>query len=83
MNNKSTLIDIEVYDTFENKFSPDQQKIISLKLNETFYGFDYTFSEDKIKINITGLIPYLYPIILKDDSSKIISNITTVEVLEK
>ena len=30
MNNKSTLIDIEVYHTFENKFSPDQQKIISL-----------------------------------------------------
>ena len=30
MNDKWTLIGIEVYDTFENKFSPDQQKIISL-----------------------------------------------------
>ena len=42
MNNKSTLIDIEVYDTFENKYT-DKQKIISLKLNKTFHGIDYTF----------------------------------------
>ena len=42
-----------------------------------------TFSEDKTQINITGLIPGLYPIILKDDSSQIISNIATVKVLEK
>ena len=50
MNNKSILIGIEVYDIFENKFNPDQQKIIPLKLNETFHGLDYTFSEDKSQI---------------------------------
>ena len=81
--NKSTIIGIEVYDSFENKFSPDQQKIIPLRLNESFNGLDYSFSKDNAKINITGLIPGLYPIIIKDDSSQILSNIATIEVFEK
>ena len=83
MNNKSTILGIEVFDTYDNKFSPDQQKIIPLRLNESFYGLDYSFSENKTKINITGLVPGLYPIIIKDDSSQILSNIATIEVFEK
>ena len=83
MNNKSTLLGIEVYDTFDNKFNPDQQKIIPLKLNESFYGLDYTFYKNKTYINITGLVPGLYPIIIKDDRSEILSNIATIEVFEK
>ncbi len=53
----------------KNKFRPYQKKIIPLKLNKTFHGLDYTFSEDKTQINIIWLISGLYPIILKDDSS--------------
>ena len=83
MNNKSTILGIEVYDSFDNKFSPDQQKIIPLRLNESFYGLDYSFSKDNTKINITGLIPGLYPVIIKDETSQILSNIATVEVFEK
>ena len=83
MNNKTTTIGIEVYDNFDNKFSPDQQKIIPLRLNETSYGLDYSFSENNTKINITGLIPGLYPIIIKDETSEILSNIATIEVFEK
>jgi hypothetical protein len=83
MNNKSTILGIEVYDSFDNKFSPEQQKIIPLKLNESFYGLDYSFSQNKTYINITGLVPGLYPIIIKDDRSEILSNIATIEVFEK
>ena len=83
MNNKSTILGIEVYDTFENKFTPDQQKIIQLRLNESFNGLDYSFSKDNTHINITGIIPGLYPIIIKDESSQILSNIATIEVFEK
>ena len=83
MNNKSTILGIEVYDSFENKFSPDQQKIIPLRLNESFYGLDYSFSKENTQINITGLVPGLYPIIIKDDYSQILSNIATIEVFEK
>ena len=83
MNNKSTMLGIEVYDTFDNKFNPDQQQIIPLKLNESFYGLDYSFSKNKTYINITGLVPGLYPIIIKDDRSEILSNIATIEVFEK
>ena len=83
MLNKSTTLGVEVYDTYDNKFSPDQQRIIPLRLNESFYGLDYSFSKNNTQINITGLIPGLYPIIIKDDSSQILSNIATIEVFEK
>ena len=83
MNNKSTILGIEVFDSFENKFSEDQQKIIPLKLNESFYGIDASFSKDNTKINITGLNQGLYPIIVKDDSSNIMSNIATIEVFDR
>ena len=83
MNNKSTVLGVEVYDSFENKFSEDQQKIIPLRLNESFYGLDASFSHDNTKINITGLIQGIYPIIVKDDSSNIMSNIATIEVFDR
>ena len=83
MNNKTTTLGIEVYDSYDNKFSPDQQKIIPLRLNESFYGLDYSFSKNNTQINITGIVPGLYPIIIKDDSSQILSNIATIEVFEK
>ena len=83
MNNKSTILGIEVYDSFENKFTEDQQKIIPLRLNESFYGLDVSFSKDNTKLNVTGLIQGLYPIIVKDDSSEITSNIATIEVFDK
>ena len=83
MNNKSTVLGIEVFDSFENKFSEDQQKIIPLRLNESFYGLDASFSKDNTKVNITGLTQGLYPIIIKDDSSNIMSNIATIEVFDK
>ena len=83
MNNKSTILGIEVYDSFENKFSEDQQKLIPLRLNESFYGLDVSFTQDNTKLNVTGLIQGLYPIIIKDDSSEVTSNIATIEVFDK
>ena len=83
MLNKSTTLGVEVYDTYDNKFSPDQQRIIPLRLNESFYGLDYSFSKNNTQINITGLIPGLYPIIIKDESSQILSNIATIEIFDK
>ena len=83
MNNKSTILGIEVFDSFENKFTEDQQKIIPLRLNESFYGLDVSFTHDNTKLNVTGLNQGLYPIIVKDDSSDIISNIATIEVFDK
>ena len=83
MNNKSTVLGIEVFDSFENKFTEDQQKIIPLRLNESIYGLDLTFSKDNTKLNVTGLNDGLYPIIVKDESSGIVSNIATIEVFNK
>ena len=83
MNNKSTILGIEVFDSFENKFSEDQQKRIPLRLNETLYGIDVSFSVNNTQLNVTGLNGGLYPIIVKDDSSDIVSNIATVEVFDR
>ena len=83
MNNKSTTVGIEVYDSFENKFSEDQQKLIPLRLNESFYGLDVSFNHENTKLNVTGLSQGLYPLIVKDDSSDVISNIATIEVFDK
>ena len=83
MNNKSTILGIEVFDNFENKFSEDQQKIMPLRLNESFYGLDYSFTNDNTKLNVTGLNQGLYPIIIKDDISEVFSNIATIEVFDK
>ena len=83
MNNKSTVLGIEVFDSFDNKFTEDQQKIIPLRLNESFYGLDVTFSKDNTKLNVTGLTQGLYPVIIKEDKSNIMSNIATIEVFDK
>ena len=83
MNNKSTILGIEVFDSFENKFSEDQQKRIPLRLNESLYGIDVSFSINNTQLNVTGLNSGLYPIIVKDDSSDIVSNIATIEVFDR
>ena len=83
MNNKSTILGIEVFDNYQNKFTEDQQKIIPLRLNESFYGLDVSFTQDNTKLNVTGLNEGLYPIIIKDDMSDIVSNIATIEVFDK
>ena len=83
MNNKSTILGIEVFDNYQNKFTEDQQKIIPLRLNESFYGLDISFTPDNTKLNVTGLAEGLYPIIVKDDSSDIVSNIATIEIFDK
>ena len=83
MNNKSAILGIEVFDNYQNKFTEDQQKIIPLRLNESFYGLDVSFTQDNTKLNVTGLNEGLYPIIIKDDMSDIVSNIATIEVFDK
>ena len=83
MNNRSTELGIEVFDSFGNKFPPEQQKVIPLKLNETFFGLVVSFTNDNSKLNVTGLSQGLYPIIVKDVDGEIMSNIATVEVFEK
>ena len=83
MNNKSTQLGIEIYDNFDNIFPEDQSKLINLQLNETIDGLDITFSENNSYINATGHLQGLYPIILRDMSSDILSNIAKIEVFDK
>ena len=83
MNNKTTKLDIEIYDNFDNKFPEDQSKLINLQLNDTLNGLDISFAKNNSYINATGYLQGFYPIILRDMNSDVLSNIAKIEVFDK
>ena len=81
--NSTTKLNIEIYDTNDNKFPEEQLKTLSLEIgNKTYSGIFQKLNEDNLNIEIFGILPGNYPISIIEKKGKIISNILTITVFK-
>ena len=81
--NSSTILNIEIYDTNDNKFPNEQLKTISLEIgNKSYTGIHQKLNEENLNIEIFGILPGNYPISIIEKKGQIISNILTITVFK-
>ena len=81
--NSTSILNIEIFDTNDNKFPEEQLKTISLEIgNNTYSGIYQILNEDHLNIKIFGILPGNYPISIIEKKGKIISNILTITVFK-
>ena len=69
--NSTTILNIEIYDTNDNKFPEEQLKTISLEIgNKTYSGIFQKLNEDHLNIEIFGILPGNYPISIIEKKEK-------------